>query len=66
MTTRYTTVHAVPAESSTGHRMDRRCACGPIAMRDLATGRVDILRHRTPPDVRAIRNGPIAERGTQP
>jgi hypothetical protein len=41
-------VHAVPAESSAGHRADRRCPCGPIAMRDLNTGMLNVWKHRTP------------------
>lgn len=42
-------IDAVPAESSAGHRAGRDCPCGPVAMRDLATGSVNVWRHRTPP-----------------
>ena len=49
-------IHAVPAESNAGHQADRRCPCGPIAMRDLNTGQVSIWRHRPPPpEVRSLR-----------
>lgn len=46
-------VDAVPVESSAGHRPGRDCDCGPVAMRDLATGAVSIWRHhRFLPDKR--------------
>lgn len=46
-------IDAVPAESSVGHKAGRDCPCGPVAMRDLATGTVSIWRHhRFLPDKR--------------
>lgn len=42
-------IHAVPAESSAGHRGDRRCPCGAKPYRDLNTGRLDLWVHRQPP-----------------
>lgn len=53
--TRERIVHALAVEeSSAGHRPARDCPCGTIAMRDLATGQVRILRHRNPPTVRPL------------
>lgn len=41
-------VDAVAVESSAHHRPGRDCPCGPVAMRDLATGCVSVWRHRSP------------------
>ena len=38
-------LHAVPAETSKGHRVSPHCLCGPVAMRDLETGELVIWRH---------------------
>ena len=55
-TRRLDAIHAVPAESSAGHRASRDCDCGPVAMRDLATGQVCVWRHhRFLPDKREPR-----------
>lgn len=51
-------IDAVPVESSAGHKAGRDCDCGPVAMRDLATGSVSIWRHhRFLPDKHELPTG---------